>query len=250
MTNSDSLSNLLSALPHPDLVEAELRRRKQWKLNKYYPDKGLLRRELYPKHLSFFRQGAIHRERLALAGNRVGKTEGIGGYETTLHLTGLYPEWWEGRRFSQPISAVASGTTGKTTRDIIQKKLLGNWGELGTGLIPAEHILRVTGKAGIQDAIELIYVKHVSGGTSLLTLKSYDQRRVAFEGEERHVVWLDEEPPLDIYTECLMRTMTTDGLIICTFTPMEGMSDVVMLYLEDGRIPGSESAIEPEDGHE
>lgn len=181
----------------------------------------------------------VNRERLALAGNRVGKTEGIGGYETTLHLTGLYPEWWEGRRFSQPISAVAAGTTGKTTRDIIQKKLLGNWGELGTGLIPAEHITRVTGKAGIQDAIELIYVKHVSGGTSLLTLKSYDQRRVAFEGEERHLVWLDEEPPLDIYTECLIRTMTTDGLILCTFTPMEGMSDVVMLYLEDGRIPGS-----------
>lgn len=219
------------------MLELELKRRASWKLKKYYPDTGPLRRELYPKHLEFFKAGAIHRERLSLSANRVGKTEGLGGYETTLHLTGLYPDWWAGRRFAYPISAVASGTTGKTTRDIIQKKLLGPWGQFGTGLIPGPTLLRTTGKAGINDAIELAYIKHVSGGTSLLTLKSYDQRRVAFEGEERHVVWLDEEPPIDIYAECLMRTMTTDGIIICTFTPMEGMSDTVMLYLEDGKLP-------------
>lgn len=237
MTNLQPLQSLLKSLPHPEILEMERKRRASWKLKKYYPDTGPLRRELYPKHLDFFRAGAIHRERLSLSANRVGKTEGLGGYETTLHLTGMYPEWWEGRRFSHPISAVASGTTGKTTRDIIQKKMLGPWGQFGTGLIPGPTLLRTTGKAGINDAVELVYVKHISGGTSLLTLKSYDQRRVAFEGEERHVVWLDEEPPIDIYAECLIRTMTTDGIILCTFTPMEGMSDTVMLYLEDGKLP-------------
>jgi phage terminase large subunit-like protein len=177
-----------------------------------------------------------------LAANRVGKTEGVGGYETVLHATGRYPEWWEGRRFEHPISAVCSGTTGKTTRDIIQAKLLGPVGEFGTGLIPQDCIKRHTPKAGIQDAVELIYLEHITGGTSLITLKSYDQRRVAFEGEERHVAWLDEEPPLDIYTECLIRTMTVNGMVICTFTPMEGMSDVVMLYLDNGLIPGFDSS--------
>lgn len=246
MTNSNLLPHLLKNLPHPDLLELERKRRASWKLKKYYPDTGPLRRELYPKHLEFFQAGAIHRERLSLSANRVGKTEGLGGYETTLHLTGLYPDWWVGKRFSHPVSWVAAGTTGKTTRDIIQKKLLGPWGQFGTGLIPGPHLLRTTGKAGINDAVELAYVKHVSGGTSLLTLKSYDQRRVAFEGEERHGIWLDEEPPIDIYAECLMRTMTTDGIIMCTFTPMEGMSDTVMLYLEDGKLPvdmGSSSMV-------
>jgi phage terminase large subunit-like protein len=49
------------------------------------------------------------------------------------------------------------------------------------------------------------------------------------------VVWLDEEPPLDVYVECLVRTMTTGGLVMVTFTPLEGMSDVVMSFLESQR---------------
>jgi hypothetical protein len=36
---------------------------------------------------------------------------GIGGFETTLHLTGDYPEWWEGRRFDHPIEAWVAGET-------------------------------------------------------------------------------------------------------------------------------------------
>lgn len=113
--------------------------------------------------------------------------------------------------------------------------------------MPAERIFRTTAKAGIQDAVELLYVIHTNAegeidGNSIISLKSYDQGRVAFEGEERHVIWLDEEPKLDIYTECLMRTMTTNGIVICTFTPMQGMSDTVLLYLEDGRLPSDSSS--------
>lgn len=218
----------------------EQERRRTNKILKYFPTKGPLRRELYPKHLAFFAAGAVHRERCILAANRIGKTEGIGGYELTLHLTGRYPDWWVGRRFEYPISSIAARNTGKTTRDIIQNKLLGPITDIGSGLIPRSCIERLTPKPGVQDAYELAYIKHVSGRHSVLNLKSYDQRRIAFEGNEQDVVWLDEEPPLDIYTECVMRTMTTNGLIMCTFTPLEGMSDVVMLYLENGKIPDSD----------
>jgi len=193
--------------------------------------------------MAFFAAGALHRERCILAANRIGKTEGIGGYELTLHLTGRYPDWWEGRRFEYPISCIAAGNTGKTTRDIIQGKLLGPITDIGTGIIPRAYIERLTPKPGVQDAYELAYIKHISGRSSTLNLKSYDQRRIAFEGNEQDVVWLDEEPPLDIYTECVIRTMTTNGLIMCTFTPLEGMSDVVMLYLENGKIPDSDDGI-------
>src|SRR5579859_2050394 len=103
-------------------LTSDEKRRKLWT---YYPDEGPLRRELYPKHLQFFRGGARHRERLFMAANRVGKTEGVGGYETTLHLTGLYPPWWEGRRFDGPVDWWAAGKTNETTRDIVQMKLFG-----------------------------------------------------------------------------------------------------------------------------
>ena len=63
-------------------METELVRRvSENRIDSYYPDDGPLRRELYPKHLEFFRAGIEHRERCFLAANRVGKTEGVGGYE-------------------------------------------------------------------------------------------------------------------------------------------------------------------------
>jgi phage terminase large subunit-like protein len=218
-----------------------LRRAKRRKLFTYYPDIGSLRREFYPRHLEFFRAGRSHRERLMLAANRVGKTEGVGGYETTLHLTGLYPSWWEGRRFEKPIRAWAAGDTSQTVRDIIQTKLLGPPGEFGTGLIPGEYIVKTKPRSGsVPDTIESITVKHKSGGRSRLILKSYDQKRRSFQGTEQDLIWLDEEPPLDIYTECLMRTMTTNGLILLTFTPLLGLSEVVLEYLPGGKVPLNE----------
>lgn len=216
------------------LIKELIDRGKRRKIFSYYPETGDLRRELYVKHLSYFRLGKTHKERCMLAANRVGKTETVGGYELVMHLTGLYPDWWEGYRFDKQINAWAAGDTSKTVRDIIQFKLLGETGSHGTGLIPGELIQRITTKQGIADAVEDIYVKHVSGGVSRVTLKSYDQRREAFQGTEQKVIWLDEEPPLDIYTECLTRLMTTNGLMMCTFTPLMGISDVVKLFLPTG----------------
>lgn len=218
------------------LIEEKERRQKTRKILSYYPGTGPLRRELYPKHLEFFKAGASFRERLAMAANRVGKTEGMGGYELTLHLTGDYPEWWQGRRFTRPIKAWAAGDTSKTVREIIQDKLLGPINEFGTGLLPKDKIIRVTAKQGVSDAVDTIQVKHKSGGTSVVVLKSYDQRREAFQGTEQDVIWLDEEPPLEIYTECLLRTMTNNGLIMLTFTPLSGMSETVLQFLPNGEI--------------
>lgn len=225
-----------------ELLEEKERRKKTRKLFSYYPDSGPLRRELYPKHLQFFKAGADKKERLFMAANRIGKTEGAGGYEMALHLTGLYPDWWQGKRFDRPISAWAAGDTSKTVKEIIQFKLLGKFTEFGTGLIPQHLITKTTTKLGTAEAIDTIYVKHKSGGISELALKSYDQRRISFQGTEKDVIWLDEEPPLDIYIECLTRTMDTtgsgkqDGIIMLTFTPLMGMSETVLSFLQGGEI--------------
>src|SRR5579864_7457233 len=201
------------------------------KLASFYPDAGPLRRELYAKHLQFFEAGKDHRERAFIAANRIGKTEGVGAYELTLHLTGQYPDWWKGRRFDKPVSSWAVGDSAKTAKDILQAKLLGKSGEFGTGMIPRDSLVRWTPKPGLPEAVESVYVKHASGGISEVTFRSYEMGVEAFQGTERDVIWLDEECPRDIYTECLMRTMTNNGIVMLTFTPLFGMSDVVCDFL-------------------
>jgi phage terminase large subunit-like protein len=229
-----------------DLLEEKERRKQRRKLYDLYPDNGPLRRELYGKHLQFFAAGSSAEgvERCMMAANRVGKTWGVGAYETTLHLTGRYPDWWEGRRFSRPISAWVAGDTKLTTRDIIQHALLGvggegGEGELGTGMIPGDCIKgKPSSMTGIPGAVDTCAVKHVSGGTSILGFKSYDQGRRTFQGTKKDLVWLDEEPGIDVYEEAMLRLTATspgdeNGLMLCTFTPLLGLSAVALKFLPD-----------------
>lgn len=199
-------------------------------------------REYYQKHLDFFRAGATFRARCLMAANRVGKTFSAGGFELACHLTGDYPKWWEGKRFRHPIRAWACGKTNETTRDIVQTTLLGDVEYHGarklidgSGVIPREKIGteagQLTWKQGVADLVDTIRIKHTSGGWSKLGLKSYQQGRGSFEGTAQHVVWDDEEPPLDVYGEQIIRTATTKGILMLTFTPLEGMSDVVQQFL-------------------
>jgi phage terminase large subunit-like protein len=208
-----------------------MERRAKWKILSKFPDTGELRRELYPKHLEFFRAGAKHRERCFLAANRVGKTV-AGAYEMTCHATGIYPHWWEGRRIDRPQLYWAAGDTGKTTRDVIQTELIGPQGAIGTEMIPAELILDTVAKPGVPGAVEFVYVKHASGGRSTICLKSFDQRRESFQGTKPICIWLDEECPQDIYVECLTRTMTNNGFLMLTFTPLTGKTDIVRSFEE------------------
>lgn len=169
-----------------------------------------------------------------MAANRVGKTWGIGGYETVLHLTGEYPDWWPGYRFEGPIDAWAAGDTTETTRDIVQAALLGPSGELGTGLIPAANIVGSPTKRGgsVVGAVDTVKVRRKdSDEPSILGFKAYDQRREKFQGTAKDLIWLDEEPPEDVYDECMMRLMTTNGLMLCTFTPMLGMSAIAKRFM-------------------
>lgn len=220
-------------------VVRELERRRNNMIESIFPDKGALRRELYPKHMEFFKATGSYRENLFIAANRVGKSL-AGGYMMTCDLTGIYPDWWEGERITKPDVYWAAGDTSKTTRDIIQRKLLGAAGSHGTGLIPKHLIVKTLQKVGIPEAVEIIYVKHVSGGQSVCILKSYDQRREAFQGTEVKKIWLDEEPPQDIYTECLLRTMTTKGTVYTTFTPLMGLSEVVLSFCPNGEVAEGE----------
>jgi len=215
-------------------LEEKARRKRYNLIKEIFPETGPYRRELYPKHMEFFRASSVHREVLFLAANRVGKTV-AGGVHLAYHMTGEYPDWWEGRRYDRPVQCLAAGDTSQTTRDIIQTKLLGGlWGtpEFGTGLLPGDSLGKPTPARGVANLYEEITVKHVSGGTSRLMLRSYDQGRRIFQGTEQDFVWMDEEVPKDVYDEALIRTMTTRGLVIMTFTPLSGLTPLVVDFLE------------------
>ncbi len=191
--------------------------------------------------MAFMKAGATYRERALIAGNRTGKTY-LSTSEISFHLNGKYPEWWEGKRFDKPIKAWVVGKTHETTRDILQSYLMGNRHDLGTGMIPKDDIVRVTSKPGVPDAIQDAHIKHYTNGVydgiSEVGFKSYVQGVDAFMGTSIHVVALDEEPDnVSIYSECLTRTMTTNGIVICTFTPLNGLSETVLSFLPNGKFP-------------
>lgn len=172
-------------------------------------------------------------------------TEGAGGYEMVCHLTGKYPPWWPGRRFSEPIDAWCAGDTKETVRDILQLKLVGPEGAHGTGLIPGDLLVNTVKRQNGNGALDYVLVKHVpTGKVSRLGFKSYDQGREAFQGTEKHIIWLDEESNESIRSECVMRLMTTNGLLIETFTPLRGLTPIVLQYLgDDAGVPADRVSI-------
>ena len=117
------------------------------------------------KQKHFHAAGNQARERLFLAGNRCGKTY-CGAMEMAMHLTGLYPHWWQGLRFEKPIRAWAASITAETTRDILQAAYIGN--EETPGTLHPSLITNKTMKRGISNAIDTLNVHHASGGMSVL----------------------------------------------------------------------------------
>ncbi len=195
----------------------------------------------YKKQLEFFEMGATKRERLYQAGNQLfGKTT-AGAVEAAYHLTGLYPSWWKGFRFTRPVKGWAVGESGVWTRDQAQSRLCGDhsiafnsdapgW---GTGFIPRDCLLGRTLAHGVQNGFDTISVRHVSGGTSYCGFRSYEQGRAKVQGASLDFVWPDEEPPLDIYGELLARIAYTKGIVFVTFTPLSGFGRVAPRFWQD-----------------
>lgn len=184
-----------------------------------------------PKHSAFFEAGARYNERMFCAGNRCGKSV-AGAFEVSCHATGVYPDWWIGRMFDKPTHGWAVGSTARATRDTAQKELIGPIGAWGTGMIPKEKFGKFWALAGVPQGIDVIQVKHITGGWSTIGFKNYEQPLPAFYGTALEWVWLDEECPIEVYNECLLRTMTTNGVMLNTFTPLKGLTPHVVRFAE------------------
>lgn len=189
-----------------------------------------------------FKQEQFHSlivpEKMLRAGNQMGKTHAA-GFEFASHAICLYPDWWKGRRFDSPPKIErpfewmgwASCTTSTKVRDGAQLKLLGpvrEQGGLGTGLIPLDNIVgRPTMARGIADFVDTMTIRRETGGTGQFQFKTYEMGREAYQGTPVDVNWLDEDVSREddsIYGECLARKTTTRGMIMCSLTPLLGMS--------------------------
>lgn len=165
--------------------------------------------------------------------------------EMSYHLTGLYPDWWQGKRFDTPIIAWAIGITSDSTRKVLQKELLGTSAArdkkaLGTGAIPRDYIdLDTVERDG--NIVKLVRVAHHTNGEcdgwSTLEFRSTQQGEHTLMGASVHFIWCDEEDPNNseaIYSQCITRTATTNGQIVITATPENGRTPLVNKFLEDG----------------
>jgi len=181
-------------------------------------------------------------QRVLMAANGVGKTF-CGAAETAIHLTGRYPEWWKGRKFNRPVEVMVGAKTNDSAKAIVQKELFGDpldEAQWGSGTIPAECLIasKITRKAGVPNAIQDALVRHASGGLSKVTIMAYEQKAKAFMGTRFDVGWLDEEPPSDIWGQFIRGTISrAQAILYITFTPEEGMTEVVQQFMNDIR-PG------------
>ena len=195
----------------------------------------ILQYEPYQFQKDFHAAGSTCDQVLLMAANRIGKSYS-GASEQAFHLTGLYPDWWEGRRYDRPIKAWAGGASNETTRDIVQSEMLGTAGDpmkTGTGAIPKDCIGETTRKPGVPNALNSVLVKHVSGGWSKLAFKAYEMGAEKWMGEAVDDIWLDEEPPQAIFTQAMTRTLSTGGMLRMTFTPESGATEVVAAFMND-----------------
>jgi len=197
----------------------------------------------YPYQLKFHETGGSSNQRLLMAANRIGKSY-CGSMELSYHLTGLYPKWWKGRKYSQPIVAWAGGISNETTRDIVQFELLGSPDDpdaFGTGTIPRGNIEKTERKPGVPNAKSVALIRHVSGGNSSLFFKAYEMGQEKWQGRSVDCIWLDEEPPRDIYSQAVTRTLDRRGMVYMTFTPEQGMTETVASFMNN--IQGGQSLV-------
>ena len=211
-------------------------------IDSVFPLKGPFSRAAYHKHWEFFKAGANHRFRVLGGGNGSGKSF-TGATELTYHMTGEYPEGWEGYRFKKAIKVWVICESGSLWRDSMQQALLGSVGEeQGTGLIRKDMLHDTKSMPGVPGAIGQILTKHKAGGISSVTVKTFEMGRNQFQAATLDLLIFDEEPPEEIYAECVMRTRGVKGVkepgrVMMLFTPLKGLSEVVLRYLPNGRFP-------------
>ncbi len=169
---------------------------------------------VHKKQLEFHK--CQKRNRWVFGGNRTGKTE-CGAVEVVWLATGTHPY----RPNKKDTFGWVVSLSTKVQKEVAQEKILKY---LDKSFI--SEIIMNSGKKNSPEygVIDTIVVKNVFGGFSKISFKTCEEGREKFQGTSLDYVWFDEEPPEDIYSECVMRVLDKKGDIFGTMTPLKGQT--------------------------
>ncbi len=180
----------------------------------------------HKKQLAFHQ--SLAKSRFVFGGNRTGKSV-CGAIETIWYATGLHPFI----KIDHACDGWVVSLTRQVQRDVAQAKIL--------QYLPSEWIVKtvmVSGSAFAPEhgVIDFILVRNVFGTISKIGFRNCEQGRERFQGVSLDYVWFDEEPPEEIYDECLLRLLDRGGVHWVTMTPLKGRSWVYeRIYLRQER---------------
>ena len=158
---------------------------------------------LHHKQEEFFENNS--RNRWIFGGNRTGKTHA--GAEAAVRWAVDKPatEGW-----------VVSLST-QVQRDVAQRKVLEL---LDKAAVKCTYIMLSGKKSSPRTGvIDFLIIDH---NGSRIGFRNCEQGREKFQGTKLDWLWFDEEPPEDIYEECLVRTLDKGGYVWGTMTPLKG----------------------------
>ena len=193
------------------VVEAMQKKRKELHFAKYWEpyeaQKPILK--LFTKDIKIFG---------ILGGNRSGKTE-MGAFIATAWALGKdyfkdEPAWDFVKDLpipDPPNNIWVVGLDFATLRDVIWFEKL-RVGRNHPPLLPKDE----NAYKKIVDSSFQVFLEN----GSIITGKSADSGREKFQGASVDLVWIDEEPEVEIYDECYQRTSDCAGKILVTLTPL------------------------------
>ena len=228
---SASKQNKYNQLEHIRLLEQEIAYNRQTKALRTY-------KAFYGWQRQFNAATKDHKACLLMAANQIGKSL-TACVINAFHLTGEYPDDWEGHTFDFPPRCWLLGYSGEKTRDLLQAKLFGHLinNEFTGGLIPQDKIVDKITMGGTPRAMREVKVKHVHG-VSVCQFWSYSQGQHALMGDILDWFSIDEEPEdHEIYPQILTRIINGNrgkgGKGILTFTPENGKTELVCQFMDE-----------------
>lgn len=194
----------------------------------------------YPWQVEFFNASKDYKQRYLRAGNRCGKSYSE-AHEFAMHITGRYPEWYEGERISNSGHYYwCMGISLDTTADVMQAELFGTKDiriidEVGTGSIPKSCIdFEFMVKDGRK--LKSCRIKHSDGGYNTVQFFASEQGHMKVAGQKAIYCWLDEEPENrsdEIYSQLVTRVTEAEGWLTFTSTPEQGLTELNRRYEEN-----------------
>jgi len=100
---------------------------------------------------------------------------------------------------------------------------------IGTGAVPRDCVVLDTMRNDGANCIG-VEIRHVSGGKSYLLFANYTQEVRQLQGFKLDLAVFDEQPPDDFFSEIVTRTATTQGMVLCSFTPLKGLNGLVSKF--------------------